>query len=521
MARRPNSSDDFDNYDPPQPLPAPEPTDLLRQKTPPVPSFPSGFLPAGCQQFASGIALRMQCPLDFVAIPFVIAAATIIGKEFRIAPKARDTSWTERCCLWGGIIGYVGDNKTAAMNAALAPLWKQQASQIEDYHAEFEKWQIRNKRAKVINRAWEKACATALAKNQPLPEYPKDADPGPQPRARQYLTNDTTQEKIAQLIEANPRGTLLFRDELSGWFRTFNQYRPGADEQFYLQCHAGGPWVQNRVRGDIIIPDVYLNILGGFQPGVITEALGKRATVDGMAARFQLLVYPDEHKAFNYVDTQQDRDARDLISTIFDRLAHIDPEQFVGPKRGDNPLYPPFHFTDAAQTIFTNWYVTLQRTIRSDDNRDDPFIGHVAKYPGLFAGLAILIHLLRYAEAGPDRPDPALVDDTTANAIRHFIDSYLIEHARKIYGRLRSPSGFDGARRIAHWLTKNPNINRFTARDIRQKDWSGLTDAKAVDNALDYLENNACWVDREEIPTGLKGGRPTIAYAVNPRARDA
>ena len=158
----------------------------------------------------------MQCPLDFVAIPLLIGAATVIGKQFRIAPKAHDNGWVERPCLWGAIVGDVGSAKTPAMNAALAPLWKLQAEQQQKDQQTLELWQKRQKQAKFYQKAWEAACKEALKKNIELPPCPAEADPGPQPYPRQFITNDTTQEKIAQLIEREKSGVLLFRDELSG-----------------------------------------------------------------------------------------------------------------------------------------------------------------------------------------------------------------------------------------------------------------------------------------------------------------
>jgi hypothetical protein len=82
----------------------PEPADILEQSTEAAIPFPAEFLPGALQDFACDAADRMQCPVDFIAVPLIIEAATLIGKNFRLAPKAHD-SWAERPCLWGAIIG--------------------------------------------------------------------------------------------------------------------------------------------------------------------------------------------------------------------------------------------------------------------------------------------------------------------------------------------------------------------------------------------------------------------------------
>jgi Protein of unknown function (DUF3987) len=261
------------------------------------------------------------------------------------------------------------------------------------------------------------------------------------------------------MIAADPRGILLFRDELSGWFQSFNQYRPGADEQFYLQCHAGGPWLQNRMSGDIIIPDIYLNIFGGFQPKIIKSVLaGKSKSCDnGMTARFSLLVWPDTAKEFSFIDSASTPHNRSNVDTIFKHLAEYDPEQFVGPKIEQS--YPPFRFDDAGYDIFREWYVRVSLLIRSNEDDEDPYFNHLSKYPGLFARLALVHHLLRYAAGGPSKPDPATVDAETATAVRDLIDDYLTPHPRKIYGRLNRSSGYAGAVRIARWMVTDKTDN--------------------------------------------------------------
>ena len=89
------------------------------------PPFPTRLLPQPFRAFVEDVADRMQVPADFVAIPVMIAAATMIGREFRLAPKLHD-DWEERACLWGMVIGDPGANKTAPMAEAMRPVVKMQ-----------------------------------------------------------------------------------------------------------------------------------------------------------------------------------------------------------------------------------------------------------------------------------------------------------------------------------------------------------------------------------------------------------
>ena len=501
--------------------PADWPEPAVFKDTAPTPSFPKNFLPGALGEYADAQAFDLQVPTDFIGIPLLIAAATAIGKEFRMAPKVY-APWSERACVWGGIIGFVGDGKTPSFNTAFAPIWRLQKQWREEFHEEFKSHTAAVKIAKILIRAWERAAAAAVKKGEEPPTMPEAAETPEEPTCRELITNDTTQERLAQLMMHNPRGLMLYRDELSGWFRSFNQYRPGADEQFYLQCHGGGAWVQHRKGGpDVIVADVYFNICGGFQPDVVAEVLARRTgkADSGMAARFSLLVWPD-HMSRKWVDNSPDRDLHERINRLFEHFANSTPSALSGPGKRQHIIRrcvsPP-----KRTSIFQDWYHRHHQA--QDELGDDAAAlkGHFAKYDGLFASLSLVHHLLRYAQG--EKIEPARVDAVTASAVRDFIDGYLRRHARKIYRHLARDPGFDGAQRIAQWIVENPEITSFKRREVSRKEWAGLTGRDEntgkdfLRASLDYLENVAGWVRAEEVPSGPRGGRPTLVYHVNPQ----
>ncbi len=171
----------------------------------------------------------------------------------------------------------------------------------------------------------------------------------------------------------------------------------------------------------------------------------------------------------------------------------------------------PIRFDDEGQEVFVEWYKDEQKTLRGG-NLDDALQHHFAKYPGLFARLALVVHLARYA--CDETKVPALADEKTALAVREFIDGYLRPHARRIYTHLGVDRSREGARRIARWI-KQERIESFTMRDVRQKNWSGLTDRNDVAAALEILQDGG-WIFASEKGPSSKGGRPTTKFRVNP-----
>ena len=74
----------------------------------------------------------------------------------------------------------------------------------------------------------------------------------------------------------------------------------------------------------------------------------------------------------------------------------------------------------------------------------------------------------------------------------------------------------EGGRRIAAWIEAE-RPERFTARDVRRHNWSGLQEQADVAAALDWLAVRG-WV-REAAPE-RRSGRPSDVYLVNPRLRE-
>ncbi len=270
-----------------------------------------------------------------------------------------------------------------------------------------------------------------------------------------------------------------------------------------------------------VLSELFINIVGGFQPEVIRSVFagGDR---DGFTARFSMLVMPDEAPEFDYVDEDADEEAAREVDRIMRRLLELTPGGlFIDESRsagermnfGPDPL---LRFDDAGQQVFVDWYVNQQRRVRAK-GIDPAWKAHLSKYAGLFARLCIVHHLIRVVE--DTATSPTRVDAETARQVREFIDKYLEPHAKRIYRHLGQDPAREGARRIAEWITATPDLTEFTARDVRRKKWSGLTDQESTNKALDYLDNVAGWAVCEGQPPGPRGGRPTTKYLVNPKVR--
>lgn len=435
-----------------------------------VPPFPLDFLPGEFRTFVEDVADGMPCPADYVAIPLLVEAGALLGRSVTVQPKQQDTSWTERPCLWGLVLGAPGTKKTPAASKALAPIRSLQ-------HELYEAW-------KEEHEAWVQSLKD------------DDAEADPEPKLSHVLVQDATVEKLVYTMAENSDDSLLlYRDELSGWLLAMNKYRKtgGDDRQFFLETWSGGIFkVDRKTSGSLVVDDLFLGIFGGMQPEVVKQVLAGGDT-DGMTQRFGLIVWPKSVDV-GFVDRSPDDEVRETVSDFLKSFRSC----------GGTGL----RFSAEATAVFGEWQTRLERR-----HYEDSLAAHVAKYPGLFARLSI-VHWMMRSRAVDGFSIDSTVDAETAVAVRDFIDEYLKPHAKRIYGHLDAHSARAGAVRIAKWIVAEGKDD-FRFSEVRQKGWREFKERYDLANALGYLEDFG-WGRRIEEQAGPRGGRPSDRFQVNP-----
>lgn len=89
------------------------------------------------------------------------------------------------------------------------------------------------------------------------------------PIRRRYITNDPTVEKLGEILNQNPNGVLVSRDELVGLLRNLDKTGQEAARAFYIEAWNGnGRFTYDRVgRGTVDIEAAIVSIVGCIQPG--------------------------------------------------------------------------------------------------------------------------------------------------------------------------------------------------------------------------------------------------------------
>lgn len=163
--------------------------------------------------------------------------------------------------------------------------------------------------------------------------------------------------------------------------------------------------------------------------------------------------------------------------------------------------------------MFVGWSADLN--LKRIPGEPEPLmVQHLAKYEKLFPALALIFHLVDCADDALARDRPVTVESAMRAAAWC---EYLEAHARRCYGLIQD-GGARGALTLAGKLEHGALVNGFTVRDVRLKQWSGLTTNDAIQTVLDHLEDKG-WIRGNKAAHGEAGGRPTWRYQINPAVK--
>jgi putative DNA primase/helicase len=446
----------------------------------------------------------MGVPVDFLAIPSLVAIAGCIGKDAALRPDRCNIRWTERPAFWGGIIAQKGTIKSSSIIIAANPLRAAEAQYREWWKEQMILWQEREDARQASKKGGKKRGADDGPGTGP-PDDPRPPEP-------HMVTDDCTIEALGEAMVTS-RGMTWISDELSGWVDNMSRYSKGNDRQFYLKCHSGGEHMIGRIkRGWQRVPDCYLNVIGGIQPAVAKSAfsLSAKAVDDGFFERFGLLAFPDLPE---WNRSRQPPPAADYYREYREACIRLAKCNWADPALlGGQPMI----FSGEAQERFDKWldhHMSTRVLVKGASERGDH--GFLAKGKGLVPRLAIVLHLYRWTSGDPSA-EPRTVDLQSLNSAIGIFEIYCVPTYARILQAFGQVKGHSGATRIAVHI-KAKKLTLIRIGDISKMRWEGLRERADIVQAFEVLED-LDWITPPEKPkSGPKGGRPSEAWHVNPR----
>jgi len=494
------------------PITWPVPTEI-KTDLPPAPEFDAKvLLPATLAGFVLDEADRMPCSPDYIAAALIVCLGSVIGARCGMKPKRRD-DWIVTPNLFGGIVGDPSSKKSPALGTVTRFLDRLEAKEAEKL-LEAQKIFEAEKAAFDAHQGAikKKMNAAASSKGDGLKmtcaiEDLQGLEPPEQPHERRFKSNDSTVEKLGDLLVHNPQGMLVYRDELIGLLASWEKEGKEGDKAFYLEGWNGtASFNIDRIgRGSLHIKNLCISVFGGIQPELLERYLSGISSSldnDGRIQRFQVLVFPNP-VPWQWRDRYPVKGAREAVRDLFDRLASFDPLQDGASPADDFVKLPHFYFDDAAQEIFVEWCSELN-LVHIAGEQNPMMQQHYGKFEKLFCSIALILHL----------SEGAIGPVTAHSALRAAAwCEYLSGHARRVYGLIEAAK-VTTAKTISRRLAERKLEDGFTVRDVVRKQWAGVTTTLQAEAALGILEDN---FHIQSIEIFNPTGRPTTRFSVNPQ----
>lgn len=232
--------------------------------------FPIDVFPQDIQSYIIQNQKTLNHSIDYMGASLLWLISLCIGNSCKVEIK---TGWRESVNIWIGLIGKAGLGKTPSINAMIFPIEKRNAFEIKHFQNQYRKW-----------KEYEK-----------LPDKEKkNHEQVLEPIRKQFIVNDVTIEALADLHEDNPNGVAVFKDELNGWIKDMNKYKPGSDLEFWLSCWSGKTATLTRKTAkSSFIEMPLMPVLGGIQPGIFAQIATSENKDNGFMDRL-LLCFPEK-----------------------------------------------------------------------------------------------------------------------------------------------------------------------------------------------------------------------------------
>jgi Protein of unknown function (DUF3987) len=325
-----------------------------------LPQFPMDILrPVAWQNWITRAAHGAGVRPDHLMVPLLGVTSSLIGTARRVRASP---AWSEPMTVWTCVVAASGDRKTPGLRVTQRALDYIERENVDAINAARLAHEARRQNSKVAIKRYRDLRKAALDGNSPS-EPPamtiEGIDPGDFIHPRLYAT-DSTVERLALLLEARPRGIMLFRDELSGLFGNMHRYGGGTDRPFWLQAWNGDRYVVERVSKSIDIPHLLIGVIGGFQPDKLARAF--EGDEDGMCGRF-LYAWPST-PAYHPL-TDEVNEVESELYRALKALIHLPAESANGVFTAQS-----IGLSDTALTRFEEFRQLIDETKRGLDGRE-------------------------------------------------------------------------------------------------------------------------------------------------------
>ena len=351
-------------------------------KTTETPSFPLEIFPKAIRDIIEALEEYENYNVDFTSASFLTVFAAAMGNTWSVRFM---TGWVSRPIIYMVLVGSPSCGKTPPLQQAVAPLLKLDGEYDMIYCKEMETY-----------RRWERMSAKQREKHF-LPEEMK------MPQRKCHVVVDSTVEALIGALRDNPRGVLIYKDEIDSLLSNFNRYN-GSDESYFLSLFSGTPFKYSRKSNNehIFLANPYCSIIGTTQPGRLGEQFGGKRMMNGFSSRF-LKVYPEIDEMPSWNDTAMPDGVLEEWERIIRRVITVTPSTDQEGKATSIELL----FSQEAKLRVIQWKdeVNNKAYAETDSDAVRALCGKLETYLVRFCLVIQIMHCI-CGESGMDKIEP-------------------------------------------------------------------------------------------------------------------
>ena len=373
--------------------------------------FPTHLLPEPCAEYVRAVSSVLSCDEAFIAIPLLGVLGGAIG--YRRAAVLR-ADYVQPATMWVGIIAPSGTIKTPAAKAAAKYLQQLQDKAYARYRGEKAEYEEQ----KELYDEWKRK------RNRKIEDRPQVPD---KPICQRYVVDDITMEKLAVVLQENPAGVVVCRDELAGWLTSFDQYKrsQGADENRWLEIWNGQWLTVDRKSNDepIRIRRPSVSIVGTIQPRVFQRVVTQSRLENGLAQRVLWAKPPLSTQRWSKAGISAKLNMR--MERLFSQLTGLEMDE------GDHGPDPVLvDITGEAGDLWSAWYEDFDRRAHEQDELIRSAWTKLHVYAARFS---LIIHVIKQV-TGSSEDSIGLETVRTAIALAEWFAAEI----RRVYTVMRA-----------------------------------------------------------------------------------
>lgn len=219
--------------------------------------------------------------------------------------------------LWLALVNISGGGKTPLLKAGIDMILEREKVLFQEHRLQMVEYEKQCK-------DYERQVKQQTRRREQFSEIlPTPDEPPQKPKRRKLYVSGATIEGLHKDIMDNPRGMLLFYDELAVYFGDTERGNKSGGTSEWLSGHSGESVNSSRKSSsEIFIPEAWWTVVGGSTPERLESIMrsGYRVS-DGTLSRF-ILVWPPENEVMSNEDVSPQAVAD--MKAILDMILNID-----------------------------------------------------------------------------------------------------------------------------------------------------------------------------------------------------